>query len=242
LLTTDSGFLTDGGRKEFGIQFTVAGTPGSGNRTVVLVLGFHLATQADWGSGGGATQFPGARGQCFLSLNGASPLKVTVNVPAAPPSADLDLSLAGPATVCAGSQVEYRLNLVNRGPATSTNALVTQWLPIGAEVLSTTASVGTVSGMGVVQWTVPKLASGSTANLTVLARLAPGGAGSVESSASVTATTSDLIPDNNSDRVSTRVSDSDAPVFTQVPGDIAVGSDPGVWGSGFLCCDGQRQL
>src|SRR5262249_57794705 len=44
----------------------------TGNKNVVIAFGGHLANDNDWGSGKGASSFPGGSGKVYASLDGGS--------------------------------------------------------------------------------------------------------------------------------------------------------------------------
>ena len=64
-LTFGSSYSLTAGVKEIVVTYRVAGTVGSGNRSVIIAYGGHLASELDWGSEGGATQFPGTSRKAF---------------------------------------------------------------------------------------------------------------------------------------------------------------------------------
>jgi uncharacterized repeat protein (TIGR01451 family) len=58
--------------------------------------------------------------------------------------ADLAVTKTGPATAFAGSQVSYSVNVTNNGPSDATNVVVTDTLPAGTALVSTTCPGGTL--------------------------------------------------------------------------------------------------
>ncbi|HAB18522.1 MAG TPA: HYR domain-containing protein [Verrucomicrobiota bacterium] len=68
-----------GGVKDILVTFTVAGTARSGSRTVVIAYGGHLATEHDWGLGGGASTFTGTSRKAYLAPDRSAALKVSID-------------------------------------------------------------------------------------------------------------------------------------------------------------------
>jgi uncharacterized repeat protein (TIGR01451 family)/uncharacterized delta-60 repeat protein len=112
--------------------------------------------------------------------------------------ADLGVSLtADPDPVIAGNNVTYNLSLINYGPGTATGILVSDAFPPGVALVSSTPSQGTVTNSpGQIAWTVNSLANGASANLTFV--LQPAAAGVITNTATVTATSNDLNPEDDS--------------------------------------------
>jgi uncharacterized repeat protein (TIGR01451 family) len=93
---------------------------------------------------------------------------LTIDAPAA---ANLSLDkTVNNATPNVGQQVTFTLTLSNSGPDAATGIAVTDQLPAGLTLISSNASTGTFTlGTGI--WTVPTLASGATATLSLVARV-----------------------------------------------------------------------
>jgi uncharacterized repeat protein (TIGR01451 family) len=147
-LAFSSGYNLTSGAKDILLTFTVAGAVGSGNRTVVIAWGAHLAVESDWGSGGGACQFPGTFRNAYCVPDGNGCLNFYPNRDCVVPSADLQLNLAGPTAACVGSELTYQLTVKNLGPNTASNVVVTDVLAAETTFLRGSASVGTLSGTG----------------------------------------------------------------------------------------------
>lgn len=82
----------------------------------------------------------------------------------------VDLRLAKTVTpsnpTVASPNVTYTIKLTNLGPSTATNVTVAEALPVGVNLISNSPSIGSfAAGTGV--WTVPTLASGTSAVLTL---------------------------------------------------------------------------
>jgi len=114
-----------------------------------------------------------------------------------PPSADLKLTMNGPASVDAGSPLSYTINVSNLGPdPTSGTITVSNTLPAGvtgASGFGTGWTCGAPSG-GVITCTAPgPLASGNALQTLTMAMTAPVVTGNITNSATV----SDAIADGN---------------------------------------------
>ena len=88
-----------------------------------------------------------------------------------PPAADVGVAMTGsPSSVATTSNVTYTLSVTNYGPSSATNIVVTNALPPGTTLVSSTASQGTVTaiGTGLLTWTVPSLAKDASATLALM--------------------------------------------------------------------------
>src|SRR5262249_11153987 len=97
------------------------------------------------------------------------------------------------------------LTLVNYGPGSGTNLVVTDLLPAGVTYVSSFPSSGvvTTNGGGQVTWTVNSLAKDSSATLSLTVRAS--GIGTLVNSATVTTASADPNPDDDSASVSVTV-------------------------------------
>lgn len=111
----------------------------------------------------------------------------------APAEADLAITKSGPSFADAGATFEWTIDVVNRGPSTARNVVVTDTVPAGFRVGSV-AAPGTVTpnqdGTTTVRWAVGDLAANAPARFTVPVT-APTAAGSGRNSATVTSDTPD---------------------------------------------------
>lgn len=136
-------------------------------------------------------------------------LAMTVHGTSAPNApvvaADMGVRITSfPDPVLVGSTLTYLVNIVNSGILPATNVVVAQALPLNTPFLSTTPSQGAASEVaGLVTWNAGDLAPGASASLTV--RVLAAVAGTQFSSATVTTSTFDSNPANDSYVVSTRV-------------------------------------
>ena len=110
------------------------------------------------------------------------------------PQADVAVGKSGPATVLAGANFTYTINVTNFGPSTASNIVTVDALPANATFVSASGS-GTLGGGNVVTWPATTLLSGATATFTVTVT-APA-SGSLFNSASASSPTSDPNPTNN---------------------------------------------
>ena len=95
-----------------------------------------------------------------------------------------------------GNNVTISIVVTNNGLSNSSGVVASELLPSGYTYVSSIASSGNfVSGTGV--WTIGNLANGASATLTLVATV--NNTGTYNNPVSVTATTADLIIENNSD-------------------------------------------
>jgi uncharacterized repeat protein (TIGR01451 family) len=146
-----------------------------------------------------------------------------------PGNADAGLSMvASSPTVVANSNVTFTLTLVNYGPGSATNLVVSNSLPAGMAYVSSFPSSGSVStnGAGLVTWTVGSLAKDATATLAIVARATAVGAAI---NAAVVATGSaDVNPDDDRASVSVTVLPPSADLvlgMSGTPNPVALGSN-----------------
>ncbi len=221
------------GVKEILVTFTVAGSRGGANQTVVIGFGGHLATESVWGAGGGASQFAGTSRRATASVDNGSDLNVLFQPDILPTYADLEVTQVGPAKACAGSEVTYQVTLRNLGPGVASSVVVSNVLPAGGTLVSTTTTAGSASGAGPVKLTLPSLASGASVGLSVVVKLGATGVASAANTASVSASTIDPVGVNNSSSVSTSTLDQEPPqisvpaeyVLDVATGDCAIAAD-----------------
>ncbi len=118
--------------------------------------------------------------------------------------ADLALvNAASPDPVEVGSELTYKLTVVNHGPLAATGVVVTDTLPAGMTFLESQASQGSCSGTASVLCDLGTLAKGETATVTI--RVKPAVAGMVTNVAGVTGGVPDPRLNDNSAMVRTEV-------------------------------------
>ena len=139
-------------------------------------------------------------------------------------SADLSVVKTGPATVVAGSSISYSLTVSNAGPDTALAVVLVDTLPAGVTFVSASGTgwACTASGSATVTCTRPDLANGATAPVVTVVVRAPLTGGSLVNRATVSASTSDPVADNNA---------SAAPVTVQ-PAPTGGGGGGGGGGAG----------
>jgi uncharacterized repeat protein (TIGR01451 family) len=139
----------------------------------------------------------------FLTLTMASPVG---------PVCDLAVSMTSSATdVLVGNFVTNFITVTNYGSSTSSNAILTDTLPLGVTLVSTTPSQGSVSGL---IWSIGTLASGSGAQLTLT--MQPNSIGTILNYAIAGSDTSDLNPADDFASVSINVGAAQPPQFGSV--------------------------
>ncbi len=128
----------------------------------------------------------------------------TLNVPVGP-STDLAIGIADfPDPAVVSSNVTYVVSVTNLGPSQATGISVSQFLPVGVPVLSTNASLGTVSiANNALAWALGSLASGAKATLTIVVGSVTNGV--LNTSATVSGDQPDPNTANNSASASTVV-------------------------------------
>ncbi len=145
----------------------------------------------------------------------------TSSVVVPPPSADLQVAISPPATVTANGQISFVVVVSNAGPnaASSVNLLDTFTLPQGATIVSATASQGSATPSGnAVNASFGTIANGAGVSLTVIVTTTANG--SYAENVSVSSTTSDPFPNNNSTSLPS------TPVQPQASLSIAVSPSP----------------
>ena len=120
-----------------------------------------------------------------------------------PSAADLSLGMTA-TTGIAGSPLTYTLRLTNNGPATATSISVADTLPAGVTFVSASPTTGTTTNAsGIVTWSVPSLANGATATLSLI--VTPSSVGILTNTATATAAVTDLFAQNNTASLVTTV-------------------------------------
>jgi uncharacterized repeat protein (TIGR01451 family) len=110
------------------------------------------------------------------------------------PQADVIVTVTGPASVNAGANLSYLVQVTNLGPSVASNLVVSDTLPSGASFVSATG--GGMANAGVVTWpAIPSLALNQGTMFTVTAK-APA-AGTLTNKVSSTCSTPDPSAGNN---------------------------------------------
>jgi uncharacterized repeat protein (TIGR01451 family) len=141
---------------------------------------------------------------------------------------DVAITKSGPATVAAGSQVTYTLNVTNNGPSTATSVSVVDTLPTGLTFVSGTSVIGSSTAGTVASGanntanvTIPTLAPGETAVVTIRASVPVTSSGNITNTVTVTATNDTVSTNNNASAISTLT----LPQATSISGRIYVDSN-----------------
>jgi len=139
---------------QIAVQFT---TPSSGDHLIAMWLSGELAPAFDpdgagpksgWGAGFGASSAPGASFHFRLvELDGQNiggqDNQLSSEMIEDSHDADLAVTKTCPATVVAGNNVSYTIQVTNNGPDTATNVFVDDTLPAGVTFVSSSISQGT---------------------------------------------------------------------------------------------------
>ncbi|MEQ1825994.1 MAG: SdrD B-like domain-containing protein [Pirellula sp.] len=141
---------------------------------------------------------------------------------------DVTVVKSGPTSIASGSQVTYSMNVTNNGPSTATSVNVADTLPAGLTFVSGTSVIGSTTAGTVASGanntanvTIPTLAPGETAVVTILANVPATSTGSITNSVTVTAT-NDSVPTNNSSSVTTTLT---LPVSANISGRLYIDSN-----------------
>ncbi len=177
-----------------------------GDRTVANPAGFGATQVPQWNaesSGGnspntdvyatGSTRIGAASVPLSETFNGNSNWVVAA-VSVRPLQADLAVSVTGSSALYPAN-FTYTITVTNNGP-TSTSATLTDTLPGGLTLVSSTPSQGTCSGATTITCPLGTLAANATATITLT--VTPGATGGYPDTASVTGTVTDLNNANNS--------------------------------------------
>jgi len=137
--------------------------------------------------------------------------KLVVVTDDATAGADLRIAKNGPATVFAGTNVNSTVTVTNNGPSAAQSVAFSDPLPANTTFVSVAQNSGPafncISAGGAVKCTTATLASGAAATFTLVHNVpaaTPGGS-KITNTVSVSSTTSDPTPGNNSVSASTTV-------------------------------------
>ncbi|MFN3191205.1 MAG: SdrD B-like domain-containing protein [Aureliella sp.] len=126
------------------------------------------------------------------------------------PAIDLEVTKVDSADpVIAGNDLVYTMVVTNNGPSTATNVSLSDTLPAGVTFTSGTSTQGTTANNnGVFTADIGTLASGASATVTLTVGVDPGTTGTIDNTASVTATETETNSANNTASQSTTVNQS----------------------------------
>ena len=128
------------------------------------------------------------------------------------PVADIAVTKTGPAQVAGGASVTYTVTVVNNGPSSANNVVVTDTFP--SALTGVTASNSGVVTSSTVTWTLPTLAVGTPVSFTVTGT-APT-TGTLVNLVSGSSSTLDTTPNNNDSNPANDPVGSPSSVTTQV--------------------------
>ena len=141
---------------------------------------------------------------------------------------DVGISKTGPTSAVAGTTVTYTINVTNNGPSTATSVSVVDTLPTGVTFVSGTSLIGSTAAGTVASGTnntanvtIPTLAPGETAVVTILATAPSTAPSNVTNSVTVT-TTNDTASGNNTATAATAIT---VPAIASLSGRIYVDSN-----------------
>lgn len=125
--------------------------------------------------------------------NNSSSTSTTVN-----PSADLSITKTdAPDPVFVGQNLVYTVTVTNNGSSSASSVSVTDTLPGSVTFVSATSSQGSCSpSAGTVTCTIGTMANAAVVTITIT--VTPTATGTISNSASVSSTTNDPVPGNNS--------------------------------------------
>lgn len=147
-------------------------------------------------------------GSAYLAyFDGAGNLYLATNNTAGAHGADLAVTQAvtpNGSPIPANQNITFTVTVTNHGPDDATGVSLIDQLPAGSTLVSAAASIGTTSqdtAAGTITWNIDSLATGHSAQLSVVVKMAPSG-GSAANKATVSSGTGpagqgDFEPDNN---------------------------------------------
>ena len=128
-------------------------------------------------------------------------------------AASAELAVAktdAPDPVVAGTDLTYTITVTNNGPSEAANATLSDTLPTGTTFGSATPSQGSCAGTTTVSCALGSIANGASATITLVVHVGPSVADGtvISNTASVSSTTADPTPANNSATSTTTVTTS----------------------------------
>jgi len=142
------------------------------------------------------------------------------------PAADLGVTKSAPATVDAGAEIPYEIEVTNNGPSPATGVTLTDTLPAGVEFVS--ADTGCTHAAGLVMCAVGNLAVSESRSYTVTveAPFALGGQ-TLTNSVAVDGNEGDLVTTNDSAQATTTVGPSADLSIAKTAGGATAGGSAG---------------
>lgn len=111
-------------------------------------------------------------------------------------AADLSVTKTATGMFTTSGIVTYTIVVTNLGPGLATSVVVTDELPAGTTLISSSSTQGTCSGTSTVTCNLGTLAAGNDATITLEVQL-PSTPGPISNTATVTLAEPDTNPDNN---------------------------------------------
>lgn len=192
----------------------------------ILLLAFAVSGATASGSGETAPaspERPQAGTQIYLPVMTHN--SNTGSDPGGDDSANLKVTLSGPATVLPGETLTYTLTVSNQGPAEAKNARAVDTLPAGVTFKSANASQGSFnSSTGL--WTIGNLAKSSSVTLSLAVTVKSDATGTLANQVSVSSDTSDKDPSDNTASVQTTViTKADLRISLTAPASVFAGEN-----------------
>jgi uncharacterized repeat protein (TIGR01451 family) len=125
--------------------------------------------------------------------------------------ADLTVTKSGPMSAVAGNNISYTITVTNAGPSDAASVSLTDTIPAGTTFVSVTPAAGwNCSGTSTVTCTIATLTAGSMGSFTLVVKTSAAAANGtmLSNTATVSSTTADPAPGNNSSTASTTLSTS----------------------------------
>jgi uncharacterized repeat protein (TIGR01451 family) len=120
-----------------------------------------------------------------------------------PVGADVAIVKTGPATIRRRSHIQYTLTITNNGPDTAQNVIVSDTLPPGLTSPAATTSKGTCTVGATITCNLGSMTNAQTATVRITAVVGPHAASPLRNTATVSSSTSDPVPANNSSTATT---------------------------------------
>src|SRR5262249_32760272 len=138
--------------------------------------------------------------------NTSATMTAVESVPVIPPTADLEVRKTGPASAAPGTEVTYVIGVVNHGPDSAANVVLTDALPAGVTLVPPTSISGPSPGGPRVPGSLGPRAGGRPAvTVLVTVEISPPASGSLVDTATATSSTSDPVAANNTATAQTSV-------------------------------------
>ncbi len=145
------------------------------------------------------------------------------------PLVDLGVTLtAAPSSITVGGNITFTLTATNAGPSQATNTILTDTLPPGFNLVSTTPNANVAQVGRLITYTIGNFASGASTTLTIVASGTASAVGSSLDTANVASIEQDANSSNNTQAVTVVVNpptaDASIVAMTATPARVTVGS------------------